>query len=397
MPIKPMRICLVTNEFPGLTETFITTKALDLRKRGHEVTVIKNQENNEVNASHVQLVKQAGIKVLRFDALQSKKTLLKALLTHPSILLKSSSFAGIKNNLKQRLQIQVLNKYPFDIVHFEFSGLGVAYEKAIDNKQYKVVVSCRGTAEKVKTVTEPKRKEQLRKLFVKANGVHCVSQDMADTVAPYCDDPQKIFVNRPSIDADIFRRAKPYRVNEGVLQILTIGRFTFQKGYLIGLMAMRKLKDEGILFKWTIVGDGPQREEILYHIHALGLSDCVQLAGKKNRDEILTLYNQTDVFLLTSVYEGIANVCLEAMGMELPVVSTKSGGMDEVIEHGKNGLLCEVYQPDAIAENLKMLAKNAVLRKELGVNARTTVIEKFTISRQVDVFEEQYLKLLKEN
>jgi colanic acid/amylovoran biosynthesis glycosyltransferase len=127
------------------------------------------------------------------------------------------------------------------------------------------------------------------------------------------------------------------------------------------------------------------------------LQDCVELLGKKNRDEILELYNNADVFLLPSVYEGIANVCLEAMSMELPVVSTKSGGMEEVIVHGQNGLLCEVYDVDSIAENVKWLTQNRDLLKELGVQARKTIIESFTISRQVDVFEEQYSKLMKDN
>jgi colanic acid/amylovoran biosynthesis glycosyltransferase len=258
------------------------------------------------------------------------------------------------------------------------------------------VVSCRGTAEKVKPISEPNRKDQLRKLFSKVDAIHCVSQDMASTIHPFCNQPDKIFVNRPSIDPAVFKRAKPYAQPGAVLQIFTIGRFTFQKGYLIGLMAMHKLKSLGVQFKWKIVGDGPLKEEMLYHIHALQLQDCVELVGKKNRDEILELYNNTDVFLLPSVYEGIANVCLEAMSMELPVVSTKSGGMEEVIVHGENGLLCEVYDVDSIAENVKWLTQNPGLLKGLGVNARKTIIERFTISRQVDVFEEQYANLIKQ-
>jgi colanic acid/amylovoran biosynthesis glycosyltransferase len=217
---------------------------------------------------------------------------------------------------------------------------------------------------------------------------------MATTIQPYCLEPEKIFVNRPSIDPLVFKRAEPYLAGESALQILTIGRFTFQKGYLIGLMAMKMLQNDGIDFKWKIIGDGPLKEEMMYHIHALQLQDCVELIGKKNRDEILELYNNVDLFLLTSVYEGIANVCLEAMSMELPVVSTKSGGMEEVIVHGENGLLCEVYDAASIAQNVKLLHENRGYLKVLGSNARNTILGKFTISRQVDVFEEEYCKLI---
>jgi glycosyltransferase involved in cell wall biosynthesis len=397
MQCKPMRICLVTNEFPALTETFITTKALELRRRGHHITVIRNQDTNVVNESHVNQVKEAGIKVLTYNQLQTKKGIAKAFLSHPSLVLTSFSLSGsgFKAKFKQQLQRLLLSKNSFDIVHVEFSGLGVAYGSALENVGAKVVVSCRGTAEKVKPISEPNRKEQLRKLFTTADAIHCVSQDMATTITPYCTKPGKIFVNRPSIDPTVFKRAKPYWPSESGLQIFTIGRFTFQKGYLIGLMAMRKLKNEGVKFTWKIVGDGPLKEEMLYHIHALQLQDCIELTGKKNRDEILELYHQADVFLLPSVYEGIANVCLEAMSMELPVVSTKSGGMEEVIVHQQNGLLCETYDVASIAENIKWLVLHPGRLTALGVQARKTILERFTISRQVDVFEEQYANLIK--
>lgn len=391
-----MKICIVTNEFPALTETFITTKALELSRRGHAVTVIKNQDSKIVNESHVAQVRKAGITIVSYNALQSKNDVAKAFTKYPALVLQSMSFspASFKKRFRQHLQNKILGSQAFDIIHFEFSGLGVVYEKMLDSLQAKLVVSCRGTAEKVKPISEPGRKDLLTKLFTKVDGIHCVSQDMADTITPYCLQPEKIFVNRPSIDPAVFNRKAPYVTNIGALQILTIGRFTFQKGYLIGLMAMKLLADDGVDFKWTIVADGPQKEEVLYHVHALQMQDRVELVGKKNRDEILALYNSIDVFLLTSVYEGIANVCLEAMSMELPVISTRSGGMEEVIVHGSNGLLCEVYNPASIAENVRRLHQNRGQLKVMGTNARATILERFTISRQVDVFEEKYSALI---
>lgn len=387
-----MKICLVTNEFPALTETFITTKALELRRRGHDVTIIKSQDTNAVNESHVAEVKQAGIQVLSYNSLRTKKAIARALISHPLIMLRPA-VGGLKKNFRQQLQRKLLTSSRFDIVHFEFSGLAVSYLGALGQLDPKLVVSCRGTAEKVKPVTEPNRKDQLKKLFSAVDAIHCVSADMASTIQPYCSQPGKIFVNRPSIDPNVFKRDTPYQPSANNIELLSIGRFTFQKGYLIGLMAMRKLKMQGVKFTWKIVGDGPLKEEILYHIHALQLNDCVELLGKKNRDDILQLYNSVDAFVLPSVYEGIANVCLEAMSMELPVLSTKSGGMEEVIIHKENGLLCEVYDVDSIAENIAWLSANRHMLKALGLQARKTVLEGFTIARQVDVFEEEYFKM----
>lgn len=397
MQVKPLNICLVTNEFPGLTETFITTKALELSKRGHHITVIKNQDNKgAINSSHVKQVKDAGIEVISFNNLQSKRALLKALTSKPAMFFTSFSLSpnSFKKKFKSQLQKQLLQNKHYDIIHFEFSGLGIVYSSVFKSIDSKLVVSCRGTAEKVKPITEPHRKVQLQQLFAKVDAIHCVSVDMANTIKPFTNKSQNIFVNRPSVDPAIFNRTKPYSNANGTLQLLTIGRFTFQKGYLIGLLALKQLKELHVDFKWKIVGDGPLKEELLYHINALGLEDCVELVGKKNRDEILELYNNVDVFLLPSVYEGIANVCLEAMSMKLPVVSTKSGGMEEVIIHGENGLLCEVYNVESIANNIKLIEKNFELRKQLGTSARKTILERFTIERQADVFEEQYARLV---
>jgi colanic acid/amylovoran biosynthesis glycosyltransferase len=159
-------------------------------------------------------------------------------------------------------------------------------------------------------------------------------------------------------------------------------------------MAMKELKKQGINFKWNIIGEGPQREELMYSINALGLKDNIELCGSKNRDEILKHYETSDAFLLTSVYEGIANVCLEAMAMELPVVSTKSGGMEEVIDHGENGLLCEVFDSADIVDKLQIIMADHSLRKKFGINARKTVEDSLTLQSQTDVFEEQYFSLV---
>ncbi len=396
MSDKKMHICLVVNEFPGLTETFITTKALELSKKGHKVTVIKNQDNRLVNTSHIVAVKQAGIKIISAPEAGSLSSLFILLFKYPSIALQSSTFSikEFAHNFQKNLKSHLLKKYSFDIVHVEFSGLGVAYQKALEQTTAKTIVSCRGTAEKVKPLSEPHRKEQLKKLFESVSSIHCVSQDMANTIAPFCNDLSKIFINRPSIDTSIFKRVNPYPKQKATIAILSIGRFTFQKGYLIGLMAMHILHKNGIAFTWTIVGDGPLKEEMIYHINALCIQDKVKLIGKKNRDEILELYNSTDIFLLTSFYEGIANVCLEAMSMELPVVATKSGGMEEVIEHGKDGFLCNTYDPESIAEAVKGIFNDADQRKLMGVHARQKVMNEFTIQKQADIFEKKYQQLI---
>ncbi len=389
-----MNIALVVESFPTISETFITNKVLELCKRGHQVTVIRNS-----NGHDEQLVQLYGLNnisnlhIMNAVVPKSATELFKTIVSHPLQVIQAFFQKGsFKTNLRHQLYLTVF-KADFDIVHFEFSGLGVVYQPIMQYIKAAKVVSCRGTAEKVKPFTEPGRKEQLQQLFTSVDAIHCVSQDMVNTIKSYCKADANIFVNRPSIDINYFKRQK-VKPSSATFQLLSIGRFTFQKGYLIGLLAAKKMKDAGIDFEWLIVGDGPLREEVIFHIHTLGLEKEVKLLGKKNRNEVFELYQHTDVFLLSSVYEGIANVVLEAMAMEIPVVSTKSGGLEEVIVSGVDGFLAEVYDHEQLAAQLIQLQADTKLRAEMGKKARQKIEASFTITRQADEFEQQYQRIL---
>src|SRR5258706_1569808 len=202
----------------------------------------------------------------------------------------------------------------------------------------KTMVSCLGTAENIKALTETGRTKQLNELFSSSDKIHCVSDNMAETIMNYGAQSEKIFVNRPAVDIGFFSRQKPY-LQKHKLYIFSAGRLVFQKGFVIGLFAINELKKKFPGFIWKIAGDGPKMEELLLHIHALGLTEHVDLVGKKNKDEMYALYEEADIFFLPSVSEGLANVVLEAMAMELPVVSSDAGGMSEAITHNKDGML----------------------------------------------------------
>ena len=140
-----------------------------------------------------------------------------------------------------------------------------------------------------------------------------------------------------------------------------------------------------------------QKEEIIFHIHQMGLQNHVVLVGAKSKDEVIGLYNKADIFFLPSVYEGIANVALEAMAMELPVVATKSGGMQEVITHDVDGMLADVYDSNMLAGLLLTLATDATKRAALGKQARERVLQQFTLDKQITIFETTYNNLLNNN
>jgi colanic acid/amylovoran biosynthesis glycosyltransferase len=285
-----------------------------------------------------------------------------------------------------------------DIVHFAYSGTGIAYLDALDvvaDRRAKLFVSCRGSAENVKPITHPRRGEQLRRLFTSVHRVHCVSQDMLDGLHAYGLRPEQAFVNFPSIDARAFRRDVPYDASpKPVWQIVSTGRLSFHKGYVFGLLALRELKQRGHRFQYHVMGDGPDRDMLTYMVQQLGLRDAVVLHGKASSAEVKRALLAADVFLLSSVCEGIANAALEAMAMELPVVTTTAGGMAEVIEDGVNGMIVERFDPAALCASIETLLASHELRKAMGQRARDTVERTFVLSRQIDTFIAEYERAL---
>ncbi|WP_153799461.1 glycosyltransferase family 4 protein [Foetidibacter luteolus] len=384
-----MRIGIVVQSFPSISETFIFNRVLYLSKRGHQVIVFARQVNMDMQRQL--FAGNSNVAVVACG----NAALVKHIVTHPWLIAagNNGSRQGFKKKIITAARLALFARYRPDIMHFEFSGIAVDHLAEIEKITAKKVVSCRGTGEKVKLLTDKGRKEKLQQVFNQVNLVHCVSNDIRNAISPYCSNMDKVFINYPSIDTERFKRSSEY-ADAGVITILTIGRLTFQKGYLTGLLAVRKLKQSGVKLRWLIVGAGPQEEEIVFHINQMQLNNEVEMLGAKKREEVIDLYNKVNIFLLPSVYEGVANVVLEAMSMELPVVSTKSGGMDEVITHDADGLLTEVYDSDLLATHMERLAKDYGLRKKLGVAARVTVQNRFNINLQADIFEAHYKKLM---
>lgn len=330
------------------------------------------------------------VKIVLFNI---RKAVLFAL-THPASFW--SSFGNrrqSKQALLRRARSLMINRYAPDIVHFEFSGIGIEFLSEISMLKAKTVVSCRGSAEKVKLLISPERREKFAKLLDVVDAVHCVSADMQHTIRPYCKQPGKIFINYPSINTRFFKRVSHERPKQKNI-VLSVGRLTFQKGYAAGLMAMKMLKNAGIPFHWIIMGNGNKFEELVFKTRQLGLQHEVKLVGSGSREEVRELMEAATVFFLPSVYEGIANVVLEAMSMELPVVSSKCGGMEEVITHGKDGLLADVYDYADMAHQLQLLLTDDELYKSIAAHSRQTIVESFGIEKQTDRFDHIYHNLI---
>lgn len=396
-----MHIKLVANSFPAASETFLFNLVTGLEKRGVKVTVCASARTKDMGLYAHRMKHWSGnIQYISFKpkSISNIIQITKLVTLNPIFLSKAIQARGIREGFKYFIKLKSLLKGTPDIVHFSFSGLGISYLECLPHLQkllIKTVVSCRGTAEKVKPLLEPERRKKLQLLFSQVDLVHCVSKDMMESLLALGLTHGKAFVNYPSIDPSNFKRTDPIPIdNKPVKDIVTTGNLNFAKGYIFALQAMKILKERGLKFRYHILGDGPDRAMITFTIHEFGLTNEVILHGRVSSLEVVQQLNQADIFLLPSVYEGLANAALEAMAMEIPLVTTKAGGMSEVVQHKQNGMLVECFNGLAIADGIGELLLSPELRINMAKVGRETVEKKFKLENQIDIFLHQYKIIL---
>ncbi|MFN4299844.1 MAG: glycosyltransferase family 4 protein [Thermaurantimonas sp.] len=399
-------IALVVNTFPTLSESFIVNKVRLLADLGFKVTII-------IHKKQAESIPQDLIGRVRVLTAPSAYPLVKRILhIIYAFCLNFESFYLLWRQCKCSdllHRFKILELYTpfagcnFDIIHFSFSGIGVAYLPLMNflKKKSRLYVSCRGHAEQIRPLFDLERRKKLNELFDVVDRVHCVSDDMVTTCVTYGLDRSKAFVNRPAIDPALFSPIKGHnatikqqkeRDEERCIpfRILTVGRLHWKKGLDTLIQAIRILNEKNLNLHLDIVGEGPEREKLVFLAHQLGLSEIVFFHGALNQFHVRDFLAQAQVFVHPSLSEGISNAVMEAMAMELPIVCTDAGGMSELIVHEYNGLIVPILNPAALAEAITRLYQSFELRLRLGQSARQTILKDFTLERQGRIFANEY-------
>tara|TARA_R100000027_G_scaffold18279_2_gene13170 strand:- start:35322 stop:36554 length:1233 start_codon:yes stop_codon:yes gene_type:complete len=167
------------------------------------------------------------------------------------------------------------------------------------------------------------------------------------------------------------------------LRLLSIGRLVAKKGYPEFLRLCAALRERGIVFQATIIGDGPLREEIENTLHELHLTDQVQLTGALPREEVEPFFGQSDLFVFTGVIskdgdrDGLPNVVPEALAHGLPVLVRPAPGVLEAITDGETGVVFEGDDPSQWADSLLAVWNDYPKRLQLSKNGRRWVEDHF--------------------
>jgi glycosyltransferase involved in cell wall biosynthesis len=171
-----------------------------------------------------------------------------------------------------------------------------------------------------------------------------------------------------------------------LIRLLCVGRLSEEKGQAMLIESLAVLCRCGLNVRLHLVGDGPDRRWLEHHAEQFGVDSQVVFEGWLEQRELMDLYSGTDIFVLSSLAEGIPMVLLEAMALEKPCVAPCIAGIPELIEHGVNGLLFSVGDVGELSERIRSLVESAQLREGMGKRARETVVRDYDMARNTARF-----------
>ena len=178
------------------------------------------------------------------------------------------------------------------------------------------------------------------------------------------------------------------RQDTNIITILSVGRFCEAKDYFTAIKAISILKQTEVNFKYIIIGYGELENEIRKWVKIYNVQNKVEIII--NPDNLNGYYKNADIYLMTSLFEGLSNTVLEAMGFSLPLVVTNVGDNNKLVQEGKNGFLCEIGDAEYIAEKLIYLINNYEERIKFGELSYKIVSENYSF----DKFQSNYINFI---
>jgi len=199
---------------------------------------------------------------------------------------------------------------------------------------------------------------------------------------------QKINIVRCGIDRHVFPSRCPQPTSTPPRIVMT-ARLSREKGHLVLLHAVARLRSRGIETRTTLIGHGPARADIESAVADLELGDCVELTGALDQTEIAELLRTADVFCLPSFAEGLPVSIMEAMAVGVPVVTTYISGIPELVVDQQTGWIVPAGSAPMLAEAIRDALTNP-RRDEIIAAAQVAVDERHIVARSANSLAELF-------
>ena len=217
---------------------------------------------------------------------------------------------------------------------------------------------------------------RLKKYLAAFHEIIAVSESVKDEFVQLCPEyMNRVYLAHNIVDqAEIIEKScevinDPLFLCANVPRLLTVGRFTHQKGFDFAIETAAILKQKGIDFCWFFIGTGEKELEYRRQIDEYDLSDCVIILGRK--DNPYPYMKKCDIYVQPSRHEAYAMTILEAKTLHKPIVCNRFAGAEEQVIHGVTGYIVSVGDIDDLAKTISCLLAKPELRNNLVEALRT--------------------------
>ncbi len=232
--------------------------------------------------------------------------------------------------------------------------------------------------------------------------VICVSEDLRAECIRWGVRPERSVVIENAVDLSEYQRRLPPEeakrrlgLEPSALVVGNVGRLSPEKGLAKLIEAIAQLHQEAVPVELLLVGDGPQRQQLHHLANQRGITDRVHLVGYQTDPR--PWYEAMDLFVSNSIREGLPNVLLEAMALEVPVLATRIAGVTRLIEPEQNGLLIEPGDQAGLTAAMRRMLADPELRGRLALAGRKTVETRYSFQARMAKVAAVYDELLSRN
>ncbi|HVP73099.1 MAG TPA: glycosyltransferase family 4 protein [Phycisphaerales bacterium] len=398
MPKSAMRIAYLTTEYPKVSHTFIRREILELERRGHRVLRLAIRGAGSAIADVADRDEaQRTIVCLNLPKLSMLASIIAVKVTRPLKWLKALAMTWRMARVSDRgmlrhfaylweaaVLLRICQRESIQHVHVHFGTNAAAVAR---------LMRCLGGPTYSMTVHGPDEFDSPRTFSLgdkvaDASFVCAISDFCSAQIRRWCE-PQhwnKIHVVRCTVGTEFFERARPVPAQTQTL--LSVGRLSAQKGQLLLIEAMRRLRDEGIDAKLIVAGDGEMRSEIERAIAQARLTDHVMITGWVDEAAVREHLLNARALVQPSFAEGLPVVMMEALAMQRPVIATMIAGVPELVRHGENGWLIAAGSVEELVTAMRAALESPVEQlNRMGAAGARRVRERHYTPSEVDRIE----------
>ncbi len=375
---------LVSTGIGSIVAEFVENRLVILDKAGIKLYVIVNYGEPKVSGAPT-------IKHIYFHSFRKAKldeNLLYTIRNFFNVILKLSQFiqlikiAPVKNIYKPIWALERIGilSAQADIIHIQWIGSvkNMYWLKKWFNAP--ILSSARGSQVTIYPYIDHQYRNLIKECILLSDVVHCVSNSIKNALMILSPEypENKIFVNYNGVNIDIFFPITSKTLHSEKIVLLSVGTFMWRKNFIAQFQLVLLLLRKGIKnFKLVIIGGGKDEKEYQQIVHVLGITDFVEIRGYIPPTEINRIYQEGDIYLSSSLAEGLSNSVMEACACGLPAIVFNCEGMEELIDDSVTGFIVPPFDIEAMSERCIRLINDSNLRVQMGKNAALKIRNQF--------------------